>query len=106
MGFTTISSTQLSCYVAQFLRGSARVKSIYVAHSGTAGTVVLRDNGATGTVRCTINTAAAIGEYQTIDTRTRHSMHQFIWTLYRHYWRSKLRHRFLRLINHTIKGKQ
>ena len=65
MGFTTISSTQLSGTGSVFA-GSARVKSIYVAHSGTAGTVVLRDNGATGTVRCTLNTAAAIGEYQTI----------------------------------------
>ena len=64
-GFTTISSTQLSGTGSVFA-GSARVKSIYVAHSGTAGTVVLRDSGATGTVRCTINTAAAIGEYQTI----------------------------------------
>ena len=64
-GFTTISSTQLSGTGSVFA-GSARVKSIYVAHSGTAGTVVLRDSGATGTVRCTINTAAAVGEYQTI----------------------------------------
>ena len=44
--------------------GSARVKSIWVAHSATAGTVVLRDGGSTGTVRCTLNTAAVIGEYQ------------------------------------------
>ena len=65
MGFTTISSTQLAASGA-VTTNSARVKSIYVAHSGTAGTVLLRDGGATGTLRCTINTAAAIGEYQTI----------------------------------------
>ena len=63
MGFTTISSTQLAASGA-VTTNSARVKSIYVAHSGTAGTVLLRDGGATGTLRCTINTAAAIGEYQ------------------------------------------
>ena len=65
MGFTTISSTQLAAS-GSVTTNSARVKSIYVAHSGTAGTVLLRDGGATGTLRCTINTAAAIGEYQTI----------------------------------------
>jgi len=65
MGFTTISSTQLAASGA-VTTNSARIKSIYVAHSGTAGTVLLRDGGATGTLRCTINTAAAIGEYQTI----------------------------------------
>ena len=64
MGFTTIKSTQLSASGA-VVAGSARVKSIYVAHSGTAGTVILRDGGSGGTVRCTINTAAAVGEYQT-----------------------------------------
>jgi len=64
MGFTTIKSTQLSASGA-VKSGSARVKSIYVAHSGTAGTVILRDGGVTGTIRCTINTAAAVGEYQT-----------------------------------------
>jgi len=62
-GFTTISSTQLSANGDVFA-GSARVKSIWVAHSATAGTVVLRDGGSTGTVRCTLNTAAVLGEYQ------------------------------------------
>jgi len=64
MGFTTISSTQLSA-TGDVFGGSARVKSIYVAHSGTAGTVVLRTGGSTGTAICTINTAAVLGEYQT-----------------------------------------
>ena len=62
-GFTTISSTQLSG-TGDVFAGSARVKSIWVAHSATAGTVVLRDGGSTGTVRCTLNTAAVLGEYQ------------------------------------------
>ena len=62
-GFTTISSKQLSANGDVFA-GSARVKSIWIAHSATAGTVVLRDGGSTGTVRCTLNTAAVLGEYQ------------------------------------------
>ena len=65
MGLTTIQFTQLAASGA-VVGGSARVKSIYVAHSAAAGTVLLRDGGSTGTLRCTINTAAAIGEYQTI----------------------------------------
>ena len=63
MGFTTIASTQLSAS-GSVKAGSARVKSIYVAHSGTAGTVVLRTGGSTGTSICTMNTAAVLGEYQ------------------------------------------
>jgi len=62
-GFTTISSTQLSA-TGDVFAGSARVKGIWIAHSATAGTVVLRDGGSTGTVRCTLNTAAVLGEYQ------------------------------------------
>ena len=62
-GFTTLSSTQLSANGDVFA-GSARVKGIWIAHSATAGTVVLRDGGSTSTVRCTLNTAAVLGEYQ------------------------------------------
>ena len=65
MGFTTISSTQLAASGA-VTTNSARIKSIYVAHSATAGTVILRDGGASGDIKCTINTAAVLGEYQTI----------------------------------------
>ena len=64
MGFTTIHSTQLAASGA-VKAGSARVKSIYVAHGATTGTVILKDGGGTGTTTCTINTAAAVGEYQT-----------------------------------------
>ena len=63
MAFTTISSTQLAATGTVFA-GSARVKSIYVAHSASAGTVVLKTGGSTGTTICTINTAAVLGEYQ------------------------------------------
>jgi len=62
-GWTTISSTQLSANGDVF-GGSAHVKSIYAAHSATAGTVVLRSGGSTGTAVCTMNTAAVLGEYQ------------------------------------------
>ena len=64
MGFTTIKSTQLNAS-GSVKSGSARVKSIYVAHGSTTGTVILKDGGVSGTTRCTINTAAAVGEYQT-----------------------------------------
>ena len=64
MGFTTISSTQLAAS-GSVITNSARIKSIYVAHSAAAGTVILRDGGASGDIKCTINTAAVIGEYQT-----------------------------------------
>ena len=63
MGFTTISSTQLAASGA-VTTNSARIKSIYVAHSATAGTVILRDGGAAGTVVCTINTPAVVDQYQ------------------------------------------
>ena len=48
MAFTTISSTQLAASGAVF-GGSARIKDLWIAHSATAGTVILRDGGATGT---------------------------------------------------------
>ena len=62
-GWTKISSTQLSANGDVF-GGAAHVKSIYAAHSATAGTVVLRTGGSTGTAVCTMNTAAVLGEYQ------------------------------------------
>ena len=63
MAFTTISSTQLAASGGVF-GGSARIKDLWITHSATAGTVILRDGGATGTIKMTLNTAAAIGEYQ------------------------------------------
>jgi len=38
----------------------ARIKSIYIVPSGTAGSVVFKDGGASGTTRLTINTLAAL----------------------------------------------
>ena len=39
--------------------GRCRVKSIYIVPSGTAGTVVLKDGGSSGTTIMTINTVAS-----------------------------------------------
>ena len=37
----------------------ARVKSIYIVPSGTAGSVVFKDGGASGATRLTVNTVAS-----------------------------------------------
>ena len=59
MGFTTINSTQLAASGA-VKAGSARVKSIYVAHSAVQQERLFYETEELqGTVRCTINTAAA-----------------------------------------------
>lgn len=39
--------------------GRARVRAIYIVPSGTAGSLVLHDGGASGAVRLTINTVAS-----------------------------------------------
>jgi hypothetical protein len=39
--------------------GRVRVKSIYIVPSGTAGSVVFKDGGASGTTRLTLNTVAS-----------------------------------------------
>ncbi len=39
--------------------GRARIKSIYIVPSGTAGSVVFKDGGSSGTIRLTINTVAS-----------------------------------------------
>lgn len=39
--------------------GRARVRSVYIVPSGTAGSVVFKDGGAAGTTRMTINTVAS-----------------------------------------------
>lgn len=41
----------------------ARVKNIAVTTTATAGTVVLRDGGASGDVKMTLTTPAAVGLY-------------------------------------------
>ena len=37
----------------------ARIKSIYIVPSGTAGSVVFKDGGASGATRLTVNTVAS-----------------------------------------------
>jgi hypothetical protein len=37
----------------------ARIKSIYIVPSGTAGSVVFKDGGVSGTTRLTVNTVAS-----------------------------------------------
>jgi len=39
--------------------GRSRIKSIYIVPSGTAGSVVFKDNGSSGVTRITINTVAS-----------------------------------------------
>ena len=39
--------------------GRVRVKAIYIVPTGSAGTVVLRDGGASGSVKITVNTMAS-----------------------------------------------
>ena len=39
-----------------------RVKSIYIVPTATAGSLVLRDGGASGTVKATINTVASASQ--------------------------------------------
>lgn len=40
---------------------TCRVRGIYVRAAGSAGTLVLKDGGASGTAKVTINTPAAVG---------------------------------------------
>lgn len=39
--------------------GGARVKGVYVVHGASAGSVVFRDGGASGSTKMTINTVAS-----------------------------------------------
>lgn len=44
--------------------GPCRLKALYFRHTATAGKVVLRDGGATGTVKLTLDAEAAAGVKQ------------------------------------------
>ena len=58
MGFMSdVKSTRLTASGAIF-GGRTRVKGIYIVPSNSAGTVVIRDGGASGTVICTLDTKA------------------------------------------------
>jgi hypothetical protein len=63
MGFTTIKSS-FHTTSGDVVGGSARVKALWIAHSGNVGVVKLRDGSATGTIMMTLNTALAADEYQ------------------------------------------
>lgn len=39
--------------------GRSRIKSVYIVPSGTAGSVVFKDGGASGTTKITLNTVAS-----------------------------------------------
>ena len=46
--------------------GPGRVKGIHIVDGASAGSVVLRDGGASGTILCTIDTPGSATEYQDI----------------------------------------
>lgn len=41
--------------------GPARIKGVYIVASATAGSIVIRDGGASGEVLCTLDTPGAAG---------------------------------------------
>lgn len=53
-----VKSTNLSASGTVF-GGPARVKGIYIVPGATAGTVVIKDGGASGTTVCTLDTIAS-----------------------------------------------
>jgi hypothetical protein len=58
MGFTSdVKSTRLTA-TGTIFGGRNRVKGIYFVPTGSAGTIVLRNGGASGTVVATIDTTA------------------------------------------------
>ena len=57
-GFVKSASTTVS---AALTAGPCNLRGLYVRSAGTAGTVVLKDGGASGTTLLTINTPAAVG---------------------------------------------
>ena len=62
---TDILASQVRTTTGQFLAqnggniGRARVKAVYIIPAAGAGTVVLRDGGATGPIKATLNTLAS-----------------------------------------------
>lgn len=46
---------------ATLVSGPCELRGLYVRSAGTAGTIVLKDGGASGTTKLTINTPAAVG---------------------------------------------
>lgn len=62
---TDILASQVRTTTGQFLAqnggniGRARVKAVYIVPAAGAGSIVLRDGGASGPIKSTINTLAA-----------------------------------------------
>jgi len=62
---TDILASQVRTTTGQFLAqnggniGRARVKAVYIIPAAGAGSVVLRDGGATGPIKATLNTLAS-----------------------------------------------
>jgi hypothetical protein len=52
------TSGQLADYASNNL-GRVRVRAVYIVPSGTAGSVVLKDGGSSGSARLTLNTVAS-----------------------------------------------
>lgn len=61
-----VSSTRLNA-TGEVFGGPARVKGIYYVGAAVAGTIVIRDGGATGTVTSTIDTPASATATDYID---------------------------------------
>jgi hypothetical protein len=58
-GFVKSASVTASGELAK----ACNLRGLYVRSAGTAGTVVLKDGGASGTTLLTINTPAAVGAH-------------------------------------------
>ena len=61
-----VKSTRLAASGSVF-GNRARVKTIYVVAGATAGSVVIRDGGASGTILCTVDTPASATETVIVD---------------------------------------
>lgn len=60
VGTTPKNATASVTSTNTMVSGAARVKGVYWRAAGTAGTIVLKDGGASGTTKMTINTPAAV----------------------------------------------
>ena len=61
MAISDVKSTRVGASGAIFA-GPGRVKAIYIVAGGTAGSVTIKDGGASGTSVCVINTPALATE--------------------------------------------
>ena len=62
MGYMSdVKSTRLTGAGGAIFGGPARVKGVYIVSGGSAGSVVIRDGGATGTIVATLDTPSGAG---------------------------------------------